>query len=753
VHRDLKPGNIVLTKSGAKILDFGVAKLREEQVVDMATRTTPLTSHGAMVGTVQYMSPEQLEGKPVDHRADLFAFGALLYEMLTGQRAFAGQSQASVIASILTAEPRPVSELLPATPAALDRVVRQCLAKDPDDRWSSAGDLARELRWIAEGKAGPATHVAPASSRPRREWAAWALAVVGLAVGALGLNAARSRGPELAMAPVTRFSVLPTNGQVEGAPMVSPDGRFVVYSFIPDAGIQGLWLHSMETGQAKELTGTRGGRLPFWSPDGKAIAFFAEGRLKRTALGGEPPQVLCDASDPRGGAWGSGGDVLFTRNSASGLFRVADSGGSVTTATEALATAGEQSHRFPEFLPDGKHFLYTATGAPQATGVYWTSLDGGKAKKVLSDTTRVKFDQRGFLVFRRSGALMAQRFAPESGELSSEPVLLASDVGTDAQITALDQFSISNNGVLALRTGASQKLRMTWVDRSGASLGNFAEGYRLNEPILSPDGTRIAAGGGTEGQSDSSIWLIDLQSNAQITRLTFGDNEEETPVWSADGRFVTYSTLEKDGWALKRKAISGEGQETTVVTANESMWADGESPDGRFIVCERYGTEMGSDLWIVPLTGDRTMIPFRRTKANETHSAISPDGRYLAYVSDELGLPEVFVETIPASGSRWQISSGGADQPMWSRDGKALYYLASSRMLHEVEIKQAVPFRFGAPIPLFRLAVPTVSATGPRSHYVVVDGGKRFAVNSLVGEAQSRGFEAVLNWNGEPAGK
>jgi eukaryotic-like serine/threonine-protein kinase len=746
VHRDLKPGNVVLTKAGAKILDFGVAKLREEQVVDMATRTTPLTSHGAMVGTVQYMSPEQLEGKPVDHRADLFAFGALLYESLTGQRAFAGQSQASVIAAILTAEPRPVSELVATTPPAIDRVVKSCLAKDPDDRWQSASDLARELKWIAEGKSGSA--VTSTSDRtPRSTRIPWLIAAAGLIAGLAGV-AYGLRGPADAapVLPTTRFSVVPASGELEGAPAVSPDGRSIAYIKVAADGSIGLWLHSLDTGAARLLAGTEGARQPFWSPDGKAIAFFAQGKLKKVPVGGGEPQVLCDAADPRGGAWGDSGEILFTANAAGALLRVSSSGGEVKPVTKLTEGTGEQSHRFPEFLPGGRRYLYSSMGAKDLSGIYWASLDGTPAKRILPDLSGARFDPRGLLLFRRGTTLMAQRFDPERGEIRGEAVLISGDVRSDEQMSAYEGFSISHTGVLTLRAGSNRTLQLGWWDRSGKKLADIAPGQSFREPAISPDDAKAVAGGVDGTPTEGAIWVVDLGPGGQVARLTFGGSYSETPSWSPDGRFVAYSSPRQDGWALLRKRADGTGEEESLYQSRHSMWVDDWSRDGRFIVFEEFKPNTGADLWLLPTSGDRTPVPYRQNATNDSHSMLSPDGRYLAYVSDELGVAEVFVETVPPSGSKWQVTSGGADMPAWRRDGKELYYVSANRILTAVEIKSLAPFQTGERKELFRVSISTLSATGNRTCFAASHDGSRFVVNSLVGEGGAPGFQVVLNW-------
>jgi Tol biopolymer transport system component len=754
VHRDLKPGNVILTKAGAKLLDFGLAKTAAPKsqpgLSVLATEAKPLTEKGTVLGTVQYMAPEQLEGRDADSRTDIFAFGAMLYEMVTGRRAFSGTSQASLIGAILRDEPPPISQLAPMSPPALERVVRTCLAKDPEERWQSAHDLANELRWMA-GTSGSAVGGVVASAPRRRAGAPLLIAGAVLAALAVGAALGRSGRRETAapLPPAMRFLVTPAaEGSIQDVPALSPDGRSLAYVLTAAQG-PALWIHSFETGDAKRIPGTEGAQEPFWSPDGKSIGFFARGQLRRVEATNGIAQPICSAADARGGSWSTTGQILFTGNSSSPLYRVPATGGVPAAVTELKG--GEQSHRYPLFLPDGRHFLYLALrGDASEKGIYWGDVQSKTTRRVANDMSRPAYDARGFLLFVRQGTLVAQRFDAANGEASGDPAPLADRVGTDSQKAGKDWFTASPRGVIAYRVGGPRQGQLVWVDRTGRELGAISSPGAYGEPALAPDGARVAVRRDEES-GGLSLWLYDTRSKDRGSRLTFGEEKAESPIWSADGTSVIFTSVRGGKYSIVRKAANGSGGDEVIYSTNERTWPDDISSDGRFLATEGGGGA-SFDVSLLPLTGDRKPIPFAATPANEAHAVFSPDARSLAYVSDESGLAQVYVQPVPPTGSKWQVSTEGGDLPTWSGDGKELYYIDPARRLMAVSIESRAPFTSGEAHALFTAPIGALSTTGNRSFYAPARDGKRFLVLSLVGKESEPGIRVIMNWRPQVAG-
>jgi len=708
VHRDLKPGNVVLTKAGAKVLDFGVAKLRDEAVVDNVTRTTPLTSHGAMVGTVQYMSPEQLEGKPVDHRADLFAFGALLYEMLTGQRAFAGQSQASVIAAILKEDPRPVSQLTPTTPAALDRVVTSCLAKNPDDRWQSAGDLARELRWISGGTG--AVDIAPAAAIARKRrvpvWATGSALLAGFAaMGALGWTLHRP-----SPVPLMRTSiVLPVGTTLDSdnaSIALSPDGTKLVYAAAVGTERSKLWLRPFTSLTAEPVQGTEGASYPFWSPDGSFIGFFADGKLKKVRATGGTPQVLCPAPNGRGAAWGVGDVIVFAPDTFGPLSQVPASGG-----TPAVATAPPEatiSHRNPHFLPDGKHVLFfSGHGAPSADdGVYCVDLATKKTENLLHVKSEGIYVAPGYLAFVQDGNLLAQPFDSSTLTLSGEAVPIAEKVQFNG-FRRTGTYAFSGNGTLAyLSDTILRDTQLTLYDSDGKAQATVgAPAMFWIDVRMSPDERRAIAAvrRPTEG---SDLWMYDLARGIG-SKFTFEETGGFGGVWSPDGRQVAYADASgnvwikpADGTSVPRK-INTDPLNTTI--------PDGWTPDGSGIVTSVSTTNAGVNIVVLPAAGEGKARPLVDSVANENVLRFSPDGHWFVYLSDESGQGELYVTSYPVRGGKWQISTNGAvaggwyggDDEIWytDRDGK-FFAVPVTKSGGGIEVGKARPLFGGQSMPV-----------------------------------------------------
>lgn len=738
-HRDLKPGNIMLTRSGAKLLDFGLAKPAAtpgSALTAMATGSQPLTTEGTIVGTFQYMAPEQLERNEVDARTDIFAFGTVLYEMATGKKAFEGKTQASVIAAILERDPTPITALQPMTPEALNRVIKKCLAKDPDNRWQTASDLRDELKWIAEIGSGAAVSPPPLTARRKTRQRIWAattfllfLAVVALTVLVLHRSEPNGR--------VVRFVIPPPEkSTITGSMAISPDGSRIAFVAADFSGKDHLWVQSMDSLSALQLPESDDASFPFWSPDSRYVGFFAESNLKTIAISGGPPHSLCDVSDARGGTWNRSGVILFAPNSGSGLYRIPATGGSMTAVT-TRDESQETSHRWPVFLPDGYHFIYfIQAGKADVAGIYLGSLDSKEKKRLLSGHLYAAFAAPGYLLFARERTLMAQPFDTRRLQLTGDAAPIAESIWSSPVVNGLAAFSVSENGVLAYRSGSAATNRLLWFDRSGKQSGSLGSPGTYDQPALSPDGKRLAVDEG------SNIWLID-SSTQTSSRLTFGSGQ--TATWSPDGGRVIFNSNRQGTDDLYQKLSNNAGNEELVLRSNFSKYPDDWSADGRFVVFDNVDPKTRFDLWVLPMFGDRKPRPFLQTQFNETQGHVSPNGRWLAYASDETGRYEVYVTGFPSVSGKWQVSSSGGAQPSWRRDGKELFYIAADKKLMAVEVKEdSSTFRAGVPVPLFQTHVRGL--TDSRNYYAARGEGKRFLVITPRQEDVSSPINVVLNW-------
>jgi eukaryotic-like serine/threonine-protein kinase len=751
IHRDLKPGNIMLTKSGSKLLDFGLAKptLRSgAALTTMATAAKPLTTEGAIVGTFLYMAPELFEGKEADVRSDLFAFGSVLYEMATGKRAFEGKTTASVIAAIMEREPPPVTSVQPMTPPALERVIKTCLAKDPEERFQSAHDVKLQLQWIAEAgsQAGvPAPVVARRKNRERRAWiVAGVLAVIAalLAVGLI-LRAPRPQPPIRASISLPPRATAPDLGFFS----ISPDGRRLAFIAAPAGGQTQLWVRPLDSLAAQPLTGTEGAIYPFWSPDSGYIGFFAESKLKKIDPSGGPAQSLCDAPEGRGGTWSRDGVIAFAPGVFTGIFRVPAIGGTPVQLTSP-PTPGT-SDRFPSFLPDGKHVLYLSlAGSGKQDLLRVASVESKEVKTVAEISSNAIYDPSGYLLFQRDGNLVAQHFDTRKFTLSGDafPLVEQIDFNTDRGNAS---FSISSDGMLVYQTrGAANKAQLTWFDREGKQLGTLgapAQGVLLDRSTLSPDGKRVVAAiSGPTGKD--SLWMLDV-SRGITSRFTFTDSSDGWPVWSADGKEVAYASNRAGRLEIYLKPASGVESEQPIVTGEgESMPTDW-SRDGRFLA---YQTQSQStkkfDIWILPMTGDRKPYPFIATEADEGGGAFSPDGRWFAFASDESGRSEVYVVPFPGHGGKWQVSSSGGEWPVWVANGAELDYLTPDRKWVAVEVNgKGSDFSIGAAQTLFGgKPTPGPSPLGMAE----TSDGKRLLL-PVEEEGASVPFTLVTNWTAD----
>ena len=757
VHRDLKPGNVMLTKSGAKLLDFGLAKLRApetpvsaaSQLSALATGDKPLTAEGSLVGTFQYMAPEQLEGKEPDARTDIFAFGALLHEMATGQRAFRGKSQASLIAAILASDPTPISRLQPLTPPALDRVVATCLAKDPDERWQSAHDLWQELAWIRDGgsTAGPA-----AARRIGRERIAWAVAVLVAAMA--GLVVARWRVDAARETPrVIQSNLLPPPNValnlLDASPVLSPDGRRIAFMARGEDGRHRVWVRALEDLAAHPLAGTDGANDPFWSADGRSLGFFADGKLKRIDAAGGPPQVVCDASTGRGGAWSREGVIVFAGQLGTGLLRVSASGGASVPATRLDAVSHETSHRWPFFLPDGRHFLYTvlrAGGGPEKDAVFVGTLDSDERRQLVAARSNAAYAPPGYLLFVREATLMAQPFDAARREVAGDAVPVADPICI-FPIVALATYSVSETGLLAYQACTARGFsQAVWFDRAGRQSETGIAAGPIGSLRLSHDGRRVAFRL-DDRQARGDIWIHDLARRVS-SRFTFDPANEFNPVWSPDDTRIVFSSYKTGSGDLYQKATTGGGAEELLYGSNNFKAAFDWSRDGRILIFGEFGSTTRQDLWALSLP-ERKATPILQTEFFEKAGALSPDGRWLAYHSDESGRPEVYVQPFPGLGSKWRISREGGVYPLWRGDGKEIFFTTDDGKVMAVDVSSATTFAAGDPKLLFTARLKHGSARALLSRdYDVTSDGQRFLVTVAPGEEVVPPITLVQNWPG-----
>jgi len=779
IHRDLKPGNIVLTKGGAKLLDFGLAKptvsvmgvsaATLSAAATMTSPNTPITQEGTIVGTYQYMSPEQLEGKDADPRSDIFAFGSVMYEMATGKRAFDGRSSISVMSAILEKDPEPVSSVHPLAPPAFDRIVQRALAKDPEERWQSAGDIKLELQWLS----GHSTTSIQAASVPKAHKAPpWRIMAIAGVLTVLAFVAGWFLRPT-PPTPVIRAVIIPPDkisfdlkGDYAGPAMISPDGQMIVFAAHGENSQKALWVRPVSSMAAQRLVGTEGSSFPFWSPDSKWLGFFAEGKLKKIAVGGGPALALADAVNPRGGTWSSDDVILYAPNFQGGLWRVSAKGGA---AQETTKLSGQQTtHRWPFFV-DGTHFVYLATShsgtADGALGIYYASLDGKVNKLVMPSDSGAQF-ANGYLFYHVGSALMTQPFDAGKGELKGEAAAVVDRLQHDAGVWRT-LFSVAQNGSLIYQAGDSGSLgsELTWMDRTGKKLGRVGERELYIDPRLSPDGTMLAV---TRGDPMQDIWTIDLRRNVN-TRLTFGGSTHLTPSWSPDGKYVAYSTGSQTqaGNCIRYRPANGGGDEVSVgeslaSTPQHAQFAGGVrvssgalacaspqwSPDGRYLLfvggtgpsnVAIYGVDLQSSdkTPFVVLTGENP-------NSNIIELRFSPNGRWIAYTSSDSGRLEVYLTRFQGAKGRWQVSTNSGTFPDWRKDGKELYFMDPQGAIYAVPIAETgETIHVGTPERLFQA---NVSAVG--TSFDATDDGKKFLVN-ISPEQEQTPLVLVTNWLAE----
>jgi len=740
-HRDLKPANILVTKQGVKLLDFGLAKHQAAPLEEGgATLAQELTGEGQIVGTLQYMAPEQLQGKDVDARSDLFSFGCVLYEMLTGKRAFEGESAASVIAAILEREPAPLTVAPP-----LERIVKRSLAKDPDQRFQTARDLKAALTWALEHPP------APVSAMPGRRWGIAAAAlVIGVLLGGWGVlrlhrPPAEARPYHLQINPPegSRF----TFGNSVGGLALSPDGRTAAY-VAAGTGKSGLWIRSLDGAAERLIAGTEGAAYPFWSPDGKSVAFFSGGKLLRVDLAGGTPLEICNVAVPRGGTWSGDGRILYGVLSG-GLFQVSASGGIPAPLTTLDAARGEGFHRWPQVLPGGRFLYSVQSQKPENTGVYAASFakPGERVRLLTTDTNALYApggDGRSYLLWLRGGTLVAQEFDTGTLKLEGEPHPVADPV---AKLGILGQMNVavSTDGVL-LYSASNTLSQFTWLDRTGKPLGVVGKPGEYGTFRLSPDGRRIVASLDRAGSTD--IWMLEVERGV-AGLFTSNPGFSTYPIWSPDGRTILFSSGVPRN--LFRKDSSGAGDEHRFSQSANDQFATDWSRDGLWVLYFQHTPGTQRDLWVLPTTPegkpapDATPRPYLRTPFNDRWGRFSPESppRWVTYESDETGVREVYIQAFPEPRGATRISTGGGQYPQWGAGGREIFYVSPDNKLMVVSLKLgADTVEPSAPRELFPLPAVEVGW----SPYDATPDGQRLLVRASPERGASQPLTVIVNW-------
>jgi len=743
-HRDLKPGNIVLTKSGAKLLDFGLAKTVGEGAAPLdgltsaPTAVKPLTQQGTILGTFQYMAPEQLEGLEADARTDIFTLGTVLYEMATGKRAFQGESKTSLIAAIVSGQPAPISSMVATTPPALDHVLRKCLEKDPDDRWQSAHDVASQLQWISEAGSQAAVAVPPFG---KRRWpVAWIGWVVAVAVAASWAVAVLTRQP--AVPPLLETEIVPPEGVAlsasYGGIALSPDGRKLAFVAHGPGERSRIWVRDLGSSSTIPLESTEDAALPVWSPDGKSIVYLVtfDRELREVPLDGGAYETVATGRI-NGSTWTRDGDIVYAENDS--IRRLPASGGAATT----LVQLPNRTLAHPYLLPDGRRFLFTAILGSEPDSLYVGSLDGAPPKKLFEGVySNTAFVAPDLILYYRDGSLRGQPVDPDTLTPRGDPLRIVDGVQYDPDSkNAL--FSVSDGDLLAYLPGTQvEQTELAWVSRSGEDLGIVSPAALHYSPRLSHDGRRVAVDISEPQTAKGDIWIIDL-SRSTSTRLTYDPANESAPLWTPSDRSVIFFSQKEGASDLYEKSAGGIGEDEVVLQDERQKTPLDLSPDGRWLALQvTTATQGKADIWLLDRQTQEAM-PFVTTPFSEGEMQFSPDGKWVAYVSDESGRKEVYVLQFPESPGKWIVSRGGGEQPAWSADGHQIYYLAGGKTMMQVEVTLGDAFDSGPPQPLFDAPV---RGDLPFRQYCVSRDGSRFLLNRRVAEDTTRPIAFVQHW-------
>jgi eukaryotic-like serine/threonine-protein kinase len=767
VHRDIKPENVMLRRDGiVKVLDFGLAKLIEHMPAAVDSQAPTIakahTDPGAVLGTVGYMSPEQVRGQEADHRADIFSFGVILYEMLNGQRAFSGDSAVEVMNAILKEEPPELGETNAKISPALEKIVRRCMEKKSGRRFQSASDLGFALEALSapsgsrletQEALSSATENVGALSVRKRERLAWLVAVMALFLGMLGFAWAYfTRQFVTNDMRVMRYSIVPPEKSSFSQISVSPDGRYLAFTAATGGKVQ-LWVQALDSTEARALAGTQGAIYPFWSPDSRFIGFFADYRLKKIEVTGGPVEKICEVSLPLGGAWSRAGVILFVRG-VIGLFRIPETGGEVTQVTTPDNSRQEITHRSPTFLPDGRHFLYSITsGRNETRGIYLGSLDGTLKRRLMDDVTVVRYmaaipgdttGAAGLLVFGRDGALWARPFDTRRLDFTGEQFSLSDRLGRDI-VGAYSFFSVSDNGVLVFDPSLKQRWRRQhrWVDRRGQTINLLDVPVGISPLWLSPDEKRFIADRYDPQTGASDLWMYDV-SGGNAQRFTFNLAADLNPVWAPNGSRIVWASSREEGLNLYQKAASGAGEETLLWKSDYAKVPTDWSRDGRFIIYYQIDPKTQVDVWILPVDGSGEAKPVVRTEANEGAATLSPDGRWLAYTSSVSGRLEIYVQGFPEGGGKRQVSTGGGFGPRWRKNGRELFYYSVDGKLMAAQVRIGESIEADEPVSLFEFRNGILGA--PFAPYAVTADGQRFLITEIVDTEPNAPLTVMTNW-------
>jgi len=754
VHRDLKPANVRVRPDGTvKVLDFGLAKAWEgsasgSDIGNSPTITAHHTRAGVILGTAAYMSPEQARGKPVDRRADIWAFGCVVLEMLTGSRTFGGDTVTDVIAAVVTRDPD-----WSALPAGMSpRVVqalKRCMEKDPRRRFRDIGDVRFELEegmraggGVPDAPAPIAAAATPAVPAWRRALP-WALSGVFAAAAIAGVLAARRPHPAVK---IVRFQIAnPESLSDVGTPKVSPDGRWIAFNATDEKGATQVWIRALEDLEAHPMAGTDGATRPFWSPDSRFLGFVAGGKLKKIPIAGGPPQTLADTATGSDGTWSASGVILFDGSTSDPIERVAATGGTPQPLVSPDREKGITQVAWPHFLPDGNHFLYMAEGKKAGERFLMVgAVDGRESGRKLADVgSLAQYAPPGYLLYVREDALLAQPFDAGSLRVTGEAVPLAEHLGPSG--VGLADFSVSDEGTVVYRSGWTARRRLVWTDRAGKSLGDADQPAVFGDSALSPDGRTLAITIDDPGSHNRDIWLRDLQRGV-TSRFTFDPAEDGSPVFSPDGKTIVFSSTRNGGAPdLYQAPAAGNGEATLLYKTGETVIAQEWSRDGRWLAFNRLGAKTGWDVWALAMNGpDRgKAVPVVQGPFFELRPSFSPDARWLAYQSNESGRPEIYVQPFPGPGGKWQVSSAGGVEPVWSGDGREILYVSASSKLVAVPVSAGATFSAGQPKDLFDVRPHAILL---RNRWLANREATRFLFLEAEGSARALPMTVVLNW-------